>query len=68
MSDNNQSGNDDRQRDRRTSRERREERERLRREYEEMQRRLATINAKNKMLDDILRSKGHNPDGDGNPN
>ena len=68
MSDNNKSGNNDRQREnRRTSRAEREERERLRREHEETQRRLAAIKAKKKLLDEILHSKGHNPDGDGNP-
>ena len=68
MSDNNQSGNNDRQREnRRTPRQEREERERLRREHEETQRRLATIRAKQQLLNEILRRKGHNPDGDGNP-
>ena len=49
MSDNNQSGNNDRQR---------ENRERLRREHEETQRRLAEIREKNRLLDEILRRKG----------
>ena len=68
MTNNKQPGNNDNQREnRRASRAEREERERLRREHEETQRRLAEIREKNRLLDEILRRKGHNPDGDGNP-
>ena len=61
------SNNDNQQENNRASREEQEERERLRREHEETQRHLAQIRAKNQLLNEILRRKGHNPDGDGNP-
>jgi len=68
MTNNRQPGNNDDQRENhRISREQQEERERLQREHEETQRRLAEIREKNRLLHEILRRKGYNPDNDGNP-
>ena len=61
-------GNNGSQRERRRTREEQEELERLRREHEETQRRLAEIRRKNELLNDKLRRRGYNPDGDGNHN